>query len=152
MISANPALSGKVELIEDIIESTAVRRTTDQMCGQIPGTQIPNPVFGYGRIDALAAVKKSLSLISSTSTSPDASNPLVIFPNPASQEIFISLNNNQNFEKIMVFDIQGKLIDNQKYDQTETLVKLLLENYRNGLYIIRAFSNGRSYSMKFLKK
>ncbi len=152
MISANPALSGKVELIEDIIESTAVRRTTDQMCGQIPGTQIPNPVFGYGRIDALAAVKKSLSLISSTSSSPDASNPLVIFPNPASQEIFISLNNNQNFDKIMVFDIQGKLIDNQKYDQTETLVKLPLENYRNGLYIIRAFSNGRSYSMKFLKK
>ena len=56
MISANPDLAGDVEAIEDIIESTAIPRTTSESCGGIPGSQIPNNTYGFGRIDALAAV------------------------------------------------------------------------------------------------
>jgi serine protease AprX len=57
MISANPILDGEVELIEDIIEQTAVPKTTDQQCGEVPGSEVPNNTYGYGRIDALAAVE-----------------------------------------------------------------------------------------------
>ena len=61
MISANPNLAGKVELIESILEETAVYITSTQTCGVLTPTDIPNNVIGYGRIDALAAVQRALN-------------------------------------------------------------------------------------------
>jgi serine protease AprX len=55
LISADPALRGQVDEIETLIEHTAVPRTTTQNCGVVPGTNIPNNTYGWGRIDALAA-------------------------------------------------------------------------------------------------
>ncbi|MBK8670666.1 MAG: S8 family serine peptidase [Saprospiraceae bacterium] len=61
IISANPELAGEVDKIEDIIEHTAVNLTTStQSCNGVPGTSIPNNTYGYGRIDALAAVNIAL--------------------------------------------------------------------------------------------
>jgi serine protease AprX len=57
IISANPALAGDVDRIEDIIEQTAVRKTTTEACGGDSPTQVPNNTYGWGRIDALAAVQ-----------------------------------------------------------------------------------------------
>lgn len=57
LISADPALSGQVDLMEEIIELSALERTSAQTCGGIPGDQIPNNTYGWGRIDALAAVQ-----------------------------------------------------------------------------------------------
>jgi hypothetical protein len=45
-----------VDTIEHIIESSAVPRTDSQSCGDIPGTDIPNNTYGWGRVDALAAL------------------------------------------------------------------------------------------------
>ena len=63
IISANPALAGNVNRIEDIIEQTAVKKTTGEMCGVPPdtNTQVPNNTYGWGRIDALAAVNRALA-------------------------------------------------------------------------------------------
>jgi len=55
LISAQPALSGQVDQIEQLITQSALPRTTSQMCGGIPGTQVPNNTYGWGRIDAWAA-------------------------------------------------------------------------------------------------
>ena len=55
LISAQPALSGQVDQIEQLIMQNALPRTTSQNCGGIPGTQVPNNTYGWGRIDALAA-------------------------------------------------------------------------------------------------
>jgi len=55
LISAQPALKGQVGQIEDLIEHSAVQRTTSQICGGVPGSNIPNNVYGWGRIDAWAA-------------------------------------------------------------------------------------------------
>ncbi|HEX7256180.1 MAG TPA: S8 family serine peptidase [Gaiellaceae bacterium] len=56
IISADPSLAGNVDRIEDIIEETAVRKTTTELCGGDSSTRIPNNTYGWGRIDALAAV------------------------------------------------------------------------------------------------
>lgn len=150
MISANPSLAGKVNLIEDIIESTAVRRTSDQICNQIPGSQIPNPVYGYGRIDALAAVKKSLLFISSVFHADD-NNPMKILPNPAHQEIFISLDNQLSLDEIHIFDNQGRLVERKIFSYPETIIKHDIEDFQSGFYIIRVLSAGKSYTAKFIK-
>jgi subtilisin family serine protease len=56
LISAHPELRGQVDTIERIIESSAVPRTDSQSCGDIPGTDVPNNTYGWGRVDALAAL------------------------------------------------------------------------------------------------
>jgi serine protease AprX len=61
LISADPALAGQVDKIEMLVRNTAVPRTTTQNCGALPGGQSPNHTFGYGRIDALAAVNYALN-------------------------------------------------------------------------------------------
>lgn len=60
LISADPSLAGDVTALEQLLRSTALARTTTEQCGGVPGTQIPNPTYGYGRVDALAAVQAAL--------------------------------------------------------------------------------------------
>jgi subtilisin family serine protease len=62
VISANPSLAGNVDRIEEIIEQSAVPKTTAQACGDdTANTSVPNNVYGWGRIDALAAVTMALA-------------------------------------------------------------------------------------------
>ena len=56
ILAAEPALAGQVDAIEQLIETTAVPRTTTDGCGGDTNTAVPNHTFGYGRIDALAAL------------------------------------------------------------------------------------------------
>lgn len=56
MMAVNPALKGDPQRVMDILRATAVPIVDTQVCGGIPATTFPNPVQGYGRIDALAAV------------------------------------------------------------------------------------------------
>jgi serine protease AprX len=63
IISANPSLRGDVDRIEDIIEQTAVHLTTNEGCGGDTATQVPNNTFGWGRIDALAAVREAIETL-----------------------------------------------------------------------------------------
>jgi hypothetical protein len=58
--SAAPSLAGHVPETEELLRATAVRLTTDQQCGTVPGSAVPNPVFGWGRLDVLAAVTTAL--------------------------------------------------------------------------------------------
>ena len=62
LISANPGLRGDIDDLEDIIEQTAVKKTTTEGCGGDTATQVPNNTYGWGRIDALAAVQKAVAL------------------------------------------------------------------------------------------
>jgi serine protease AprX len=69
VLSANNALIGQPDQIEPLLTGTAVPRTTTQECGGVPGSEIPNNTYGWGRIDALAAFSSDLSL--SQTDSPD---------------------------------------------------------------------------------
>jgi subtilisin family serine protease len=51
--SASPALKGHVDATERALASSAVPRFSSQ-CGD-PGDAVPNNVFGWGRLDAMAA-------------------------------------------------------------------------------------------------
>ncbi len=55
LISVRPELAGQVNAIEDVISQSALRLTTNQNCGSDTPTSLPNNVYGWGRIDALAA-------------------------------------------------------------------------------------------------
>lgn len=55
--SAEPDLTGQVAATEAILRGTALPRTAQETCGGLPGTQVPNNTYGWGRLDALAAVQ-----------------------------------------------------------------------------------------------
>jgi uncharacterized repeat protein (TIGR01451 family) len=65
---------------ERIITHTAVHLTTSQGCGGDTSTLVPNNVYGWGRIDALAAVRAALPALQVTKTVPSGpgqpGNPL----------------------------------------------------------------------------
>ncbi len=56
VLSAHPQLSGNVTAIQTLLEQSALRLTGTQICGGIPGSAFPNTTFGWGRIDAFAAM------------------------------------------------------------------------------------------------
>ena len=56
LLSARPQWKGQVGMVEDRIALSAVPRTSAQTCGGVPGSEIPNNTFGWGRIDVLASV------------------------------------------------------------------------------------------------
>jgi serine protease AprX len=62
LISANPALRGRVDALETLIKRSAVPRTTTQECGSVPGSSIPNNTYGWGRIDVLTALQMMYSI------------------------------------------------------------------------------------------
>lgn len=55
--SAAPGLRGNLPASEAVITSTALHLTTTQGCGGDTPTSAPNNVYGWGRIDALAATQ-----------------------------------------------------------------------------------------------
>ncbi|WP_420643856.1 S8 family serine peptidase [Candidatus Leptofilum sp.] len=56
LISANPSLAGDVDAIEALIQETAVPLTSSQGCGGDGPNDVPNHVYGYGRIHAFNAI------------------------------------------------------------------------------------------------
>lgn len=55
LVSAEPLLAGRVDAIEAIITNSALPLMTDEGCGTDAPNSLPNNVYGWGRIDALAA-------------------------------------------------------------------------------------------------
>jgi subtilisin family serine protease len=61
LLSADPSLRGKVDEITDVVRSTSRPRTSSQSCGGVSGSARPNNTFGWGTIDAYAAVASRVS-------------------------------------------------------------------------------------------
>ncbi len=150
VISANPELAGQVDLIEDIIEQTAVPKTTDQNCGDIPGTQVPNHTYGYGRVDALAAVEAAIALIPPpppSATYEETRLSVDVYPNPVDNQLFIEIVNAVGEVQVQLFDTNGKLIigrswsvgnhSNTSLDLTEKLGGVYFYRIINGREIIQ---------------
>jgi serine protease AprX len=53
--SAVPSLRGDVDATEQLLERSAVPLTSDLDCFPYLGSLIPNPVFGWGRLDVASA-------------------------------------------------------------------------------------------------
>jgi serine protease AprX len=56
VLSAHPELRGNVAGLERLLEHTAVPLTNADVCGGVASTVVPNNTFGWGRVDAFAAL------------------------------------------------------------------------------------------------
>ena len=53
--SALPYLAGRVAETEELLEASAVPLTSGITCGGLSGDDVPNPIYGWGRLDVAAA-------------------------------------------------------------------------------------------------
>jgi serine protease AprX len=153
IISANPALEGEVEMIEDIITKTADPKYSDQECGGISGQSLPNPIYGYGRINALKAVELALKTTTSTKDDNAVQNDTwSIFPNPASKLLIIE---NKNFAENKVYHAKiytsmGAVVVNKSFQNT---LNLNIENLKSNLYLVQIYDGTKLvHSSKIVKQ
>ncbi|NJN78554.1 MAG: S8 family serine peptidase [Saprospiraceae bacterium] len=133
LISADPTLAGDVERLETIIEQTATPRTSNQDCGTALGSQIPNAVYGFGTVDALAAINEVLN-----SQKLEIETRLSIYPNPTNGIFsiqFVGFNETANFE---LFAPDGKRVmdGTLNFEGGNKIREIDITNLTNGVYFI----------------
>ena len=153
MISANPALAGQVDTIERILELTAKKMTTLQdFCG-IKANVSPNFVYGFGRIDALEAVKKGLLYKAKVTQIIENQSVVKISPNPFSNEITIYTEGVLGETLIEIFNANGQIILSKKENfNLKNTTTVTLSNAAAGIYFYKIRSErGVAMSGKLVK-
>jgi subtilisin family serine protease len=148
IISAFPTLAGNVDSIETIIQNSALHLTSNQDCGGFLGSNIPNAVYGHGRIDVLAAIN---SVILGINESPQVSQ-LSIYPNPNEGNFSLDLKGLTNGNTtIEIIDAMGKIaviehlmINNNRYQGN------FKYNLAEGLYFLKVINGQAVNSLRFV--
>jgi alpha-tubulin suppressor-like RCC1 family protein len=70
-----------------------------------------------------------------------------LFPNPTNSILNLNIENT-TIEKVLIVDIFGKIILNQ----TQNLEQINVESLSRGMYILKAFSDSKTFQSKFIKK
>jgi serine protease AprX len=151
ILSANKELEGEVETVESIIRQTADPKYTDQECGGVSGQALPNPIYGFGRVNALKAVEMALKTPSGSSNIPSTQNNWLVFPNPTSGILSIK---NPGIETTQIYvvklkDIDGRIL-RQQFFQNQT--QLDLSFLPNNLYILEIIGDKKVFVSKVVKK
>lgn len=153
LISANPELAGEVEAIESLFEQTSVQLLTDQVCGGISGMAVPNNTFGYGRIDAFAAVEAALGTTTSTEDL-NLSSRVVALPNPFSDAFNLHFQNMEGEVQVVVFDGIGKQINQFQWTvEHGSTQRINMANMPGGVYFYKVFNEDQELAEgKLLKQ
>jgi subtilisin family serine protease len=148
IISANPELRGEVDLIEDIIESTAVPKTLYGEGCDADSTAVPNNIYGYGRINALAAVEKALSLISTSDSAPDVEG--VNFISPFGQSLLVSWSESLGVTKAELLSISGHHIIQMDVSR-QSQIHWSTGHLSPGIYILKLHDANTGRMIKLIK-
>jgi len=139
ILEANPWLSPRQ--IKEIITETAYQ---DQYTAQQGEER-----FGYGKVSAYDAVLLALETIGTENISFRESN-VTLFPNPASDNVFITLETNESSIPIEIYDFSGKLID--KHILSSGIHQLNIQHYAAGCYFIKINQKENIAVKKLIKK
>jgi serine protease AprX len=131
IISANPKLAGRVVEIEKILEQTARPMTDKQDCNSSLGSKVPNAVYGFGRIDVLAAVKRARSFAVATQ---ELDNQLFVkaMPNPMTDIVRFEMEHVQEAQLIL-WDAMGKVMLQKAFSDTQ--LTLNVQDFPKGIYL-----------------
>jgi subtilisin family serine protease len=110
MLSAQPALAGQVEELEHLIEESAVYFPGAVDCGPALGASRPNHTFGWGRIDAVAAVEKALQWQPPQHTAEAVPGSTLVYPNPTSGHLEFDLGGFAGPVNLDLYTLRGSLL------------------------------------------
>lgn len=151
MISANPKLAGQVDAIEDIIEATCTPLVSEIECGGIPGDVIPNPIYGFGLVNALKAVERAKAF-TPVNVDDISTDNIRVIPNPVQDFITFSVDKGDKpISNIEIYNTNGLPVFNKRFDGGQILQTLDTGNLHSGLYIYRIWVGDKAYAGKFVK-
>lgn len=108
--------------------------------------------YGQYGDNTATTVKGSLKLISCTSLgiekTPVNNDSFSIYPNPVNDILHIQSSTNQVIDKIVITELTGKKILEQKGNNKQLNVQQL----QQGMYLLQVFSEGKSSQSKFIKQ
>jgi len=151
LISANPELAGQVEAIESLLESTARPMLSDQDCGGVSGMEVPNAVYGYGRMDILAAVQETVS----TSSRETLTTALTLqaAPNPARETVLLTSSIAPKVPAtVQWMDARGRLVKTLNWPARASQLEVDLRHLPKGVYIVQARMGAQLYSTRVVKQ
>lgn len=137
IISARPELAGQVDLIEDILEQTAINKTTDQECGNVSGLSIPNNTYGFGRIDVMEAVDMALN-IDITNTQRVIKKDIEIYPNPTQGRLYFKIGIELEDAELRILSLNGTVLVRETLNGNTHSVDL--GEFPTGLFIYQVQS------------
>jgi len=148
MICANPLLAGEVDQIENIIEATAHPVMTLDGCGGDGTTSIPNNTYGWGIIDALAAVQQAqLSTAVEIYRNDESIN---VFPSVTHDQLFVNFDQQYSNASMQLFSLEGQLIGSIKLNAVQNMVHL--HSLTSGMYLYRVMADGKMMTGKLVKE
>ncbi len=132
MLQVNPALN--VNQVRTILQQTA---RSDAFTGQTP-----NPTWGYGKLDALAAIQAAYQTLRLESVQL-AELGFSFYPNPARGQVFFEWKNGTlpRDSQIELLDLTGKTL--AVYPVEEMAGSLELPPVAGGVYLLRVEAAGR---------
>jgi hypothetical protein len=74
----------------------------------------------------------------------DWENPIVLYPNPASDHLYIA--SEEEISLIQVFDLSGRLL--YEHDRTCKNYKMNTAVFNTGVYLVRIFTNTATFTRK----
>jgi hypothetical protein len=135
ILQANPNLTPAQ--IKEIITTTAREDSFTE--------QVPNYIWGYGKIDAHQAVKKAVQLVGLDQV--QVENNITLFPNPVRNTLFIDANN-QEYELQYLTDLSGRKVMNLQGKKD----KINLADLKSGVYLLQMKVNSKVLNLRVIKQ
>ena len=82
----------------------------------------------------------------------NAENPISVYPNPATQIITISAQENLSNAVVLIYDLSGKLVLQKDIHSIHKQTNLDISSLENGIYMIQVNNNNRVSRFKLMKK
>jgi subtilisin family serine protease len=146
MLEVNPNLSP--ETIMQIFAETAIQ---DNFTGAIPAEG--STTWGYGKVNAYAAVKTALNTVGIVHE--PSSLACLLYPNPSNGNYSITMPaEQQGVAKLQVLDASMKLIFSETYtlNAGNNSIPLSLSNQNAGLYFVKLTADKKQATIKVLKE
>lgn len=136
MLEANPWLSPAQ--IREIISSTARQ---DASTGATPNNQ-----WGYGKMNAFAAVKKAEELAVMLPKISGNAN-VVVYPNPTSDKLYVSIPN-EEIQGLTLYDMTGRILKQYPAHSGE----ISLQDLQKGMYLLHINGIKSNSTARIIKK
>ena len=127
ILQANPGLG--TNQVRDIIFSTA---RNDSQTGPLAENDSVSPRWGYGKINALAAVNKAVNTVS-VQQAEEYRLPMFVYPNPATESVTIMSGCGER-QTMQVFSVDGHMVMQQTVADRATID---VGGWQKGIYIVR---------------
>ncbi len=77
-------------------------------------------------------------------------NNITLYPNPASQNLFVRINSLKNAAELNIYNLSGKLV--LKQQANEPITEINISKLNTGMYILNVKDGGNFHNLKFTKE